>query len=223
MSDAGVPDPPQPAEAPRRPLRITRVYTRVGDGGQTQISGGRWISKSHPRLEAFGTVDELQVAIAAARDAFSAIEPLPGRMPNIARHLAYIQNLLFTLNGDLATPVEDRWDAMPLIVPDNVVYLEGLIDAYNADLPPLTDFILPGGHPAPTALHGCRVVCRRAERAIDRLAAVEAVGEPVRPFINRLSDTFFVLARSAGAELRGAGVPVEETIWRRDEAAPPVP
>jgi cob(I)alamin adenosyltransferase len=213
-------------------LRITRVYTRIGDGGRTQLCGGRWVPKDHPRLEAYGAVDELQVAIAAARDAIAGISPPPpDPIPVIAEHLVYIQNRLFTLGGDLSTPVADRWPEMPLIEAADADYLEKLIDALNGRLPPLRDFLLPGGHTAVTALHACRVVCRRAERAIERLAAVEPIGDanadpkgdPIRPFANRLSDAFFVLARAVDAALRDAGLTGPETIWRRDLPPPPMP
>lgn len=205
-------------------LRITRVYTKIGDGGTTRLASGREISKSHPRLEAYGTIDELQTALGAARDAFAPlVQKRAAKLVRIAEHLAYLQNLLFTLGGDLATPVAERWPAMPLVAPSDTIYLENLIDALNVDLPPLADFVLPGGHPAVTTLHACRVICRRAERAIERLAATEPIGDAVRPFVNRLSDGFFVLARATDARLRKAGLTTAETIWRRDLKPPKMP
>jgi cob(I)alamin adenosyltransferase len=210
--------------AKRAPLRITRVYTRIGDGGRTQLASGRAIAKSHPRLDAYGTIDELQTALGAARDAFAPLARKRIRgLRRIADHLLYLQNLLFTLGGDLSTPLADRWPAMPLVAAADTAYLEKLIDALNAGLPPLADFVLPGGHAAVTALHGCRVICRRAERAIERLAEIEPIGEAVRPFVNRLSDAFFVLARATDARLRAAGLAPAETIWRRDLEPPPMP
>jgi len=215
----------------RGPLRITRVTTRMGDGGRTRLADGREVPKSHPRLEAIGTVDELQVAIGAARDALeSAAGPIAAqaaaigdRLRRIAEHLVHLQHLLFTLSGDLATPLESRWAEMPLVRREDIEGLERLIEACNALLPPLEDFVLPGGHPAVTALHGCRVVCRRAERAIERLGEAEPLGETVRPCINRLSDVFFVLARSVGRSLCEAGMIAEESIWRRGRNPPPLP
>jgi cob(I)alamin adenosyltransferase len=208
----------------RQGPRITRVTTRVGDGGQTQLVGDRWVSKSDPRLEACGAVDELQVAIGAARDALQTVGGASReRLGRIGEHVVYIQNLLFTLGGDLATPLDHRHPQMPLVRPEDVVYLERLIDACNRALPPLADFVLPGGHPAVTALHACRVVCRRAERAIERLAATEPIGETVRPFVNRLSDAFFVLARWVGATLHAAEMAEGEKLWRRDLEPPPMP
>ena len=213
----------------RKSLRITRVTTRVGDGGLTHLAGGRRVGKDHPRLDAYGTIDELQVAIGAARDVLGAAlddagEPAARtRLALLGEHLIYIQNLLFTLGGDLATPLEDRQPPMPLIAPRDVQYLDRLIEAYNASLAPLKDFVLPGGHRVVTALHACRVICRRAERAIERLGKIEPVGEPVRPFVNRLSDVFFVLARDAHATLAAQGQAPAESIWRRDLPEPPMP
>lgn len=220
-------DQPTPGAPPER-HRITQVYTRTGDRGQTRLVGGQTVSKDHPRLEAYGTVDELQAFIGQARDALAAtLTELPagenGRLALIRGHLAYMQNLLFTVGGDLATRLEDRWDGMPLVGEAQIDYLERLIDSLNASLQPLKDFVLPGGHPAVTALHLCRVVCRRAERAVERLGREEAIGEAVRPFLNRFSDALFVLSRAVSQELAKLGHAEGETIWQRDVPEPPMP
>ena len=212
----------------REPMRITRVYTRMGDAGKTQLVGGREVPKDDPRLAAYGTVDELQVAIGLARDALRATLPALSETPRarlcrLIEHLIYLQNLLFTLSGELATRFDDRWDGMPLTRPADVTFLESLIDHCNAELPPLKDFILMGGHWAVTALHECRVVARRAEREIETLAGREPIGESIRPFMNRLSDLFFVLARFVAAEFRRHGVAPREMIWERDRQPPPMP
>ncbi len=208
--------------------RITRVYTRIGDAGTTRLVGDRVVPKNHPRLHAYGATDELQVAIGLARDCLdqtlaqsdqTALDPLP----LIAEHLVYVENLIFTLNGDLATRVEDRWPDMPLIADDMVEYLEALIDGFNRELPPLKDFVLPGGHPATTALHQCRVICRRAEREVAALGQAEPIGDTIRPFLNRLSDLFFVLARRVAHALVRHGLAREEIIWKRDPPRPPLP
>ena len=208
--------------------RITRVYTRGGDKGMSSLMGGRRVPKNHPRLNAYGTVDELQVALGAAHDALvqaaaSLQEPQQAVFVFIESHLIYLQNMLFTISGDLATPLEDRRPEMPLPSAVHVEYMERLIDRLNRELPPLKDFVLPGGHPAVTALHLCRVICRRAEREIETLAAIEPIGEWVRPVMNRLSDVFFVLARRVAQELNQAGIRVGEIIWRRDLPPPPLP
>lgn len=215
-------------ERPENAHRITKVYTRTGDLGRTRLVGGQEVPKNHPRLGAYGTVDELQAAIGAAgetlAETFERRPALAATMSGrIGEHLAYIQNMLFTVNGDLATRIEDRWDGMPLPTPADVRYIEELIDRLNADLPPLRDFVLPGGAPAVTAMHVCRVVCRRAEREVETLAAAEPIGEGTRPVLNRLSDLFFVLARRVAADLKAAGAAPEERIWQRDLNPPPLP
>ena len=226
------------AERPGRSLRITRVYTRTGDKGTTRLVGGQEVKKNSPRIEAYGTVDELSVWMGHARDALEELiawveteseadsaeegEELDSLLL-LDEHLRYIQNLLFTLGGDLATRIEDRWDAMPVIEKAPTDYLEGLIDAYNERLEPLTDFVLPGGGPLPLALHTCRVVCRRAERVIQSLAEEESIGGDVLPFVNRLSDLFFVLARWVVDEQLRRGLGDAETLWDRDLAQPQLP
>ena len=212
---------------PREGNRITRVYTRTGDGGMTQLVGGREVPKRDLRLHAYGTVDELQVWIGVARDALHAVpvkdDALSAFLRLLDQHLVYIQNRLFTLSGDLATLLEDRWSGMPLLTPGDTVYLEQLIDAYNAPLPALKDFVLHGGHAAATGLQMCRVVCRRAERAVNELAARESIGELPEPFLNRLSDAFFVLGRRVFHELNTRGMTEGETIWQRDLPEPALP
>jgi cob(I)alamin adenosyltransferase len=143
------------AKKKKPPLRITKVYTRTGDKGMTALVGGIKVPKSHPRLEAYGTVDELGVCIGRARHEIALfLAPvenravgalLRGPFDRLDEHLRYIQNLLFTLGGELATPPGAHWEGMPRIGGEDVTYLEGFIDACNARLPPLEDFILAGG------------------------------------------------------------------------------
>lgn len=206
--------------------RLTKIYTRGGDLGTTGLATGKRVPKDAQRIEAYGTVDELQVFMGQARDAIrrfiGTVESgeIEGIWLSLAGHLEYTENLLFTVSGDLATPLEDRWDAMPLANEGQIAYLESLIDHYNRDLPPLKDFVLPGGHDIITSLHLCRVVSRRAERRIVALAHHEPISEFALPFMNRLSDAFFVLARAAAQMLRRSGVEFEEVIWRRGEDPP---
>lgn len=239
------PAPPRPARR-RATLRITRVYTRAGDGGTTRLVGGQELPKHHPRIEAYGSIDELGAWIGWARAGLdAALAPLASApdaagtgararatsanadavadLRAISLHLRYVQNLLFTVGGDLATRIEDRWPDMPLVNAGDVAGLERLIDACNESLPPLTDFILAGGPEPVLRLHACRTNCRRAERAISALAALEPVGEHVGGFVNRLSDLLFVLARYVDARLREAGIGGPETIWDRGLEAPPLP
>ena len=119
--------------------------------------------------------------------------------------------------------MEDRRPDMPLVGLNDVRYMEELIDTLNAPMPPLKDFIIVGGHPASTALHQCRVVCRRAERETERLLEKEPIPEAAIPFLNRLSDLFFVMARRAHHELHKAGLSTAETTWVHDLPQPPLP
>jgi len=181
--------------------RITKVYTRTGDEGATSLGGGRRVPKDSLRIEAYGTVDELNSQIGAALAAgldSSLIEPL-----------GKIQNDLFHLGADLCVPEEDK-AAMPVprIEERHVVELEGLIDRLSEDLPPLENFLLPGGTPGAAQLHLARTVCRRAERLLVTLSREEALGPFTVPYLNRLSDALFVLART---ENRKRGRP--DVLW----------
>src|SRR5579863_6611768 len=168
-------------------VRLTRIYTRGGDKGQTSLGDGTRVPKQSLRVEAYGTVDEANAAIGVARlHASGATEAM----------LARIQNDLFDLGADLCTPEAGRRAAGALrIVAPQVKRLEAEIDAMNAELAPLTSFILPGGTPAATHLHLARTVTRRAERLVCALAAAEKVNPEAVKYLNRLSDHLFVLGR----------------------------
>lgn len=223
-----------PAPKKKPPLRITKVYTRTGDRGMTSLVSGDKVPKHHPRIESYGTIDELGVWIGQARHEIEAMLDLVEGWGSVAgtirapfdrlnAHLRYIQNLLFTVGGELATPPGAEWPGMVKVTPDDVKYLEELIDGYNAALPPLEDFILAGGGPVSLSLHHARVVCRRAERVIAALDANEPVGGPLNSLVNRLSDLFFVLARWVVAEQERHGFSHDETIWDRSLQPPPPP
>jgi cob(I)alamin adenosyltransferase len=168
--------------------RITKVYTRTGDDGTTGLGGGQRVSKDSVRIEAYGTVDELNSQIGVARAA--------GLDPKLSAPLAGIQNELFHLGSDLCFLEEDKARfPVPKIEARHVAALERLMDELSAELRPLENFILPGGTAGAAALHVARTVCRRAERATLRLSREEAVGAFVIPYLNRLSDTLFVMAR----------------------------
>lgn len=182
-------------------VRINRVYTRAGDTGTTALGGGQRIPKDSLRIEAYGTVDELNsvlgVAIASGID--EAIQP----------QFLVIQQVLFNLGSDLCIPEEDKKRLpVPRIEPRHVKQLEDWIDAWNEDLEPLTSFILPGGELAAAQLHVARTVCRRAERDTIALSRAEPVGDQVIPYLNRLSDLLFVAARYQ-AKLSGTG----DILW----------
>jgi cob(I)alamin adenosyltransferase len=174
-------------------VTLNRIYTRTGDAGRTRLASGAPVMKFDARVSAYGEVDETNACIGLAR-LHTAGDPRLDAM------LARIQNDLFDLGADLATP--DRGEAAGpalRIIEAQVDRLEHEIDQLNAELSALTSFILPGGSPAAAALHLARTVCRRAERAAVRLAQVEGeiVGEPALKYLNRLSDLLFVAARWA--------------------------
>jgi cob(I)alamin adenosyltransferase len=173
-------------------VRIDKIYTRTGDKGRTRLSTGEEVAKWHPRVTAYGTVDELNAALGVA-----ALEADGELLARIRR----IQNDLFDLGADLATPDRGRvleWTPLR-IVEAQVTRLEEEIDAMNAAIPPLDSFILPGGSRLSAQLHVARTLCRRAEREIAHLASLpdEPVNAAALAFINRLSDWLFVAGRAA--------------------------
>ncbi len=181
--------------------RITKVYTRTGDDGTTALGSGRRISKNSARIRVCGSVDELNAQLGVALAA--------GLPHELAEPLRTIQNELFHAGAELSIPQADRAQhSGPQIEARHVAALEQLIDRFSAQLPPLPNFVLPGGCPAAAALHVARTVCRRAECDGVALAEHEPVGEPVRTYLNRLSDALFVLARSANQR---AGI--AEPLW----------
>ncbi len=171
---------------------LNRIYTRTGDDGSTAIVGGRRLSKASPRIEAIGGIDETNAAIGSARLHAGGLGPIDAM-------LRRIQNDLFDLGADLATPFREGEGRALRVTDAQVARLESEIDELNAELAPLRSFVLPGGSPAAAALHIARTVARRAEREMVRLAEIEgdAVAPPSLRFVNRLSDLLFVAARWA--------------------------
>ena len=184
-------------------VTLNRIYTKTGDGGATRLASGAPVSKSDARVEAYGAVDELNAVLGVARLS-------SGQNDRIDAMLARIQNELFDLGADLATPLDPppKWEALR-IVASQVERLEGEIDAMNESLKPLDSFILPGGSALSAHLHMARTVCRRAEREAVRLMETgEAVNVEAMKYLNRLSDHLFVAARRANAN--GAG----DVLWK---------
>ena len=167
--------------------RLTKIHTQTGDRGETGLVAGKRVSKDSPRIWAAGTVDELNSAIGLAR----AFKPTR----RVATVLAQLQNDLCDLGAELATLPADFRGGMPQVQPRQTVALEKLMDELNATLGPLAEFILPGGTPAAAQLQVARTVCRHAERRCVRLARHEAIGAGIVPYLNRLGDALFVLAR----------------------------
>ncbi|HEU4448346.1 MAG TPA: cob(I)yrinic acid a,c-diamide adenosyltransferase [Gaiellaceae bacterium] len=181
------------------PVRLTRIYTRAGDAGETSLGDGTRVPKTDPRIVAYGTVDELNSALGLA---------LAGDLPEEFRPwLERVQNDLFDLGADLAVPLEDERRERLRVRPEQVTRLEELCDLVNERLEPLRSFVLPGGTEAAARLHLARSVCRRAERLAVELAGQHAVTPAALAYLNRLSDLLFILARAANA-----GTP--EPLWK---------
>ena len=174
-----------------------KIYTRTGDEGTTGLFGGDRVQKDHPRIAAYGTVDEVNALVGTARAHLRSapLEDTPAGLP-FDEILRRLQEELFTVGADLATPVGAK-PVVPRIEDAHVEHLEADIDAFQEDLPALKQFILPGGAPGGATLHSARTVCRRAERLAVRAEAADAeqVNHRALVYLNRLSDLFFVLAR----------------------------
>lgn len=182
--------------------RLSKIYTRTGDKGETGLGDGSRISKTHPRVEAMGSVDELnsivgvvvEELILADRD---ALQP-------IAEFLRSLQHRIFDLGGELSIP------GFEIVTADHVEAIEVDLDRLNADLPPLENFILPGGSRLIAQCHMARAICRRAERNVVLLAEDETVNQAAMEFLNRLSDYLFVVARSCARLTE-----VDEVLWAK--------
>lgn len=205
----------------RKGLRITKVYTRTGDAGKTRLAGGQQVWKDDLRVEAYGTVDELNAAIGVVRAFHAGKKHRRGSALNqLDEELRWIQNKLFDLGGILATVPGQVFPNMPRIGKPDVAKLERAIDRCQADLTPLKEFILPGGGIVPSLLHQARTVCRRAERICVRLSRQESVDGLSIMFLNRLSDALFVFARWSAKlnrepELMWERLPVKSDRSRR--------
>jgi cob(I)alamin adenosyltransferase len=175
-------------------VNLTRIYTRLGDGGETHLGDMSRVPKTHPRIEAYGEIDELNAHIGLAL----AVGELPEAY---VAWLRRVQNDLFDLGADLSVPEGGNRERLR-VLPEQTAWLESVCDEVNATLQPLKSFVLPGGSPAAAHLHVCRTVCRRAER---RALLVEDANPEVVRYLNRLSDLLFILSRGANAG--------EEPLW----------
>jgi cob(I)alamin adenosyltransferase len=176
-------------------VNLTRIYTRLGDGGETHLGDMSRVPKTHPRIEAYGDVDELNAQIGVALTLGDLPEPYRA-------WLRRVQNDLFDVGADLAVPPAGGDRERLRVSAEQTTWLEGICDEVNDTLEPLRSFVLPGGTPAAAQLHVCRTVCRRAER---RVLLVEESGPEVVRYLNRLSDLLFILSRGANAG--------EEPLW----------
>lgn len=178
-----------------------KIYTKGGDKGETSLLGGTRVAKDHMRIEAYGTVDELNSHVGMVRDLLHDHE--------VAPMLVSIQELLFSLGSNLAAEPGNTKFKLPEIREADITELEQWIDKWNEELPPLKSFILPGGHPTVSQIHITRTVCRRAERRVVHLSELEPVDDKVLSYLNRLSDFLFVLSRKAAIDLKA-----KETPWK---------
>jgi cob(I)alamin adenosyltransferase len=191
-------------------IRITRVYTRRGDQGDTDLVGGARVPKDSARIAAYGTIDELNAALGVARAANAAGGARRGVRGELDTMLRRLQNELFDLGAELATPAGGFHPGMFRVGAAEVKALETTLDRCQRDLAPLRSFVLPGGGPTSASLHVARTVCRRAERCVLALMRHEEVGPWPLAYLNRLSDLLFVLSRWIG---RRAGE--QEFLWQR--------
>jgi cob(I)alamin adenosyltransferase len=181
-------------------VNLTRIYTKLGDAGDTHLGDMSRVSKLHPRVEAYGTIDELNSNIGFALLA-------PGMPARVQEWLARVQNDLLDVGADLSVPAGGRRESERLrITAAYTEWLEAVCDEVNAKLPPLHSFVIPGGTDAAARLHLCRTVCRRAER---RTIAVQDANPEALRYLNRLSDMLFILARAVNA----SGEASVETLW----------
>lgn len=193
-------------------MRISKVYTKTGDKGKTRLAGGQQVWKDSLRVEAYGTVDELNSVLGVTRAMWLAGTKEPIRT-QIEQELRWMQNKLFDIGGLLATKPGQSFPNMPSVNTADVSRLEGLIDGWQKDLQPLREFILPGGGAIASSIHLARTVCRRAERCCVSLMRKEQVNPPIIIYLNRLSDALFVLARWTAYRL---GEP--ELLWERSKS-----
>lgn len=200
--------PDKPFDQPR--IALNRIYTKRGDGGETSLVGGQRVPKHAARIEAYGTVDELNAFIGLA--AVSCGQD--SRLAPLAAILRRVQHELFNLGSILATQPADVHPHQPRVTPAEIAQLEREIDSMNAVLEPLRSFVLPGGTRLNAELHVTRTVCRRAERLLTSLAREESVPAEAIPYLNRLSDAMFVWSRWVNHVL---GVP--EVLWEPNAAA----
>jgi len=199
-------------------ISITRVYTRTGDGGETSLVGGRRVPKDSPRIVAYGVVDELNAIVGLVRvfneERLAAAGAPAPRLRWLDEVLKKVQNQLFDLGSELATPPDAIYEGMFRMGEGEVTELEHLMDECQKDLEPLKSFILPGGGRVHGFLHQARTVCRRAERDLLALSRVEPVSEWTLRYLNRLSDLFFVLGRWVGKQTGE-----REYLWERGLSA----
>jgi cob(I)alamin adenosyltransferase len=188
-------------------MRLTKIYTKVGDKGKTMLASGEKVFKYSDRIEAYGSIDELNAFVGELCDYYLSSTP----NGEFKKHLKTIQQELFDVGGELATPAKFLDTSKQQVVTKaDIARLETEIDTFNEQLAPLTNFVLPGGHLLNSKAHICRTICRRAERLIVKLSESEEIREETRIYVNRLSDWFFVFSRLLSKKYQA-----EEVLWNQ--------
>lgn len=195
-------------------LALNRIYTRMGDDGNTSLVGGQRVAKDDVRIEAYGTVDEVNAVLGMARVSLAELIDRHPRLAELDSILLRVQHELFNLGSILATLPKDVHPRQARITETDVRQLETEMDRMNENLAPLRSFILPGGSRLSTELHVCRTVCRRAERILAGMSREEQVPEDALQYLNRLSDAAFVWSRWVNHELG-----IAEELWQPNEAS----
>ena len=201
-----------PFDEPR--VALNRIYTKRGDGGETGLAGGQRVAKDSPRIEAYGTVDELNAFVGLAYTSGEQVIGQDMRVGILLGILRRVQHELFNLGSLLATRTEDLHPKQARITNLEVEQLEREIDAMNEDLTPLRSFVLPGGTRINAELHAARTICRRAERLVVALSKIEEVPPEALQYLNRLSDAMFVWSRWINFVLHAP-----EIVWQPNQAA----
>lgn len=190
-------------------MALQKIYTRTGDKGLTGLTDGSRVAKNSVRIEAYGTLDELNALLGVSLQHVSELTEKENEV--FSTWVKAIQNDLFNLGSDLATPISARWEKMFIIDAKEIEVLEKLIDRCQSEIPVLREFVLPGGTLLNSTLHVCRTVCRRAERAAVTLSGVEEINPFAVMFLNRLSDYLFVLSRWVQVKAKKP-----EVTWKKD-------
>ncbi len=195
-------------------VRLTKIYTKSGDEGMTSLVNGRRVAKNHPRIEAYGTVDELNANLGLAASTLQDLDSAYPALERLATVLERVQHELFNLGSLLATDPTHLHPKQPRITEAEVLMLEREMDAMNAELPDLNSFVLPGGCRLNAELHVCRTICRRAERLANGLAQNEEVPAEVMRYLNRLSDALFIWSRWVNKAMG-----LSEVLWNPNHTA----
>lgn len=190
-------------------MRLTSIYTKIGDKGTTMLASGKKVPKDSPRIEAYGTVDELNAFLGLLRDKLQSTDS--AIFGDLLACLLKIQNEMHDLGGELSTPAENLdLSKQQVVKTAEIERLENEIDSYNENLAALSNFILPGGHELISLAHVCRTICRRTERCVVHLAGQEPIRDEARIYLNRLSDWLFVIGRVIAKRLQ-----VKEILWKQ--------